>query len=77
MPGAIELFRTKAAEAGRNPDDIPISIFTMGNRTDRIERYAELGVDRVVIMPPTMQLHSADDALRHLDGLAATVEALS
>ena len=77
VPGAIELFRTKAAEAGRNPDDIPISIFTMGNRTDRIERYAQLGVDRVVIMPPTMHLHSADDVLRHLDSLTSTVEALS
>ena len=77
VAGAIELFRAKAADAGRNPDDIPISIFTMGNRTDRIERYADLGVHRVVIMPPTMQLHSADDVVRHLDSLAPTVAALA
>lgn len=70
VAGAIELFRTKAAEAGRNPEDIPISIFAMGDRPDRIERYAELGADRVVIMPPTMQLHSADDTRRHLDSVA-------
>lgn len=77
VPGAIELFRTKAAEAGRDPESIPISIFTMGNRPDRIERYAELGVDRVVIMPPTMKLHQADDTVRHLDSLAAMVDALA
>lgn len=71
--GAIDLFRTKAAEAGRPAEDIPISIFSMGNRRDRLERYAELGADRVVIMPRTMQLHTADETLRHLDDLATMV----
>jgi probable F420-dependent oxidoreductase len=75
--GAIDLFRTKAAEADRNPEDIPISIFTMGNRRDRVERYAELGVDRVVIMPRTMELHSADDTLRHLDDMTSLVSDLA
>lgn len=77
VAGAIELFRAKAVDAGRNPDDIPISIFTMGNRSDRMERYADLGVDRVVVMPPTMALHSADDTLRHLDRQAEVMAALS
>lgn len=75
--GAIDLFQTKAADADRNPEDIPISIFSMGNRRDRIERYAELGADRVVIMPRTMAVHPADDTLRHLDEIADLVEALS
>lgn len=75
--GAIDLFRTKAAEAERNPEDIPISIFSMGNRRDRIERYAELGADRVVIMPRTMKLHGADETLRHLDDLAEMVSDLT
>lgn len=75
--GAIDLFRTKAAEAGRPAEDIPISIFSMGNRRDRIERYAELGVDRIVIMPRTMKLHAADDTLRHLDDLASMVADLA
>lgn len=70
VAGAIDLFRTKATEAGRNAEDIPISIFTMGNRPDRIERYAELGVDRVVIMPPTMSLHGDATTLSHLDAMA-------
>ena len=68
--GAIDLFRSKAAEAGRQAEDIPISIFTMGNRRDRLERYAELGVDRIVIMPKTMKVHDANATLRHLDELA-------
>ncbi|MEL6983653.1 MAG: TIGR03619 family F420-dependent LLM class oxidoreductase [Actinomycetota bacterium] len=75
--GAIDLFRTKAAEADRKPEDIPISIFTMGNRRDRVERYVDLGVDRVVIMPQTMELHAADDTLRHLDDMAAVVADLA
>ena len=75
--GAIDLFRTKAAEAGRPAEDIPISIFSMGNRRDRVERYAELGVDRVVIMPRTMQPHPADDTRRHLDDVADLVTDLA
>ncbi|MEM9651874.1 MAG: LLM class F420-dependent oxidoreductase [Actinomycetota bacterium] len=77
VPGAIELFRTKATEAGRDPDTIPISIFTMGNNADRIKSYAALGVDRVVIMPPTMDLHGADVTLRLLDNLGGLVEDLT
>ena len=75
--GAIELFRTKATEAGRPAEEIPISIFSMGNRRDRVERYAELGADRVVIMPRTMELHSAADTLRHLDDMAEMVAELA
>ena len=75
--GAIDLFRTKAAEAGRPAEDIPISIFSMGNRRDRIERYGELGADRVVIMPKTMELQDAAATLRHLDELADMVSELA
>lgn len=75
--GAIDLFRTKAAEADRPAEDIPISIFTMGSKPSRIERYAELGADRVVIMPPTMARHSADETVRHLDAQAELIASLS
>jgi probable F420-dependent oxidoreductase len=75
VAGGIELFKTTAAEAGRDPDTIPISLFLLAPRPDRVERYADLGVDRVVVMPPTMALHSADDTLRHLDSVADLVEA--
>ena len=75
--GAIDLFRTKAAEAGRDADALAISIFAMDRRVDRLARYGELGVDRLVFFPPTMHVHSADDTLRHLDDLAETMAALA
>lgn len=75
--GAIDLFRTKAAEADRAAEDIPISIFSMGNRRERVERYAELGTDRVVIMPKTMEVIDKASTLRHLDDLADMVAELS
>jgi probable F420-dependent oxidoreductase len=75
--GAIDLFRTKAAQAGRPAEDIPISIFSMGNRRDRVERYGELGAERVVIMPKTMELQDAAATLRHLDELADMVSELA
>ena len=76
--GAIELFRRLAAEAGRPAEDIPISIFVMGGaRRDRVERYAELGVDRVVFMPPTMHRHPASETLAQLDAVADMVSELA
>lgn len=77
VPGAIELFRSKAEAAGRNPDEIPITIFAAGNSPRRLASYAELGVDRVVLNPPTMEVHSAEDTLRHLDSVANLVSDLA
>jgi alkanesulfonate monooxygenase SsuD/methylene tetrahydromethanopterin reductase-like flavin-dependent oxidoreductase (luciferase family) len=77
VAAAIELFRQRAAEAGRAAEDIPISIVAAAPRPDRIERYAELGVDRVVFLPPTMAVHPASDTLRFLDTVAPMVEALA
>jgi probable F420-dependent oxidoreductase len=75
--GGIELFRRLAAEAGRNPDDIPITIFAFGGpRRDRIDTYAELGVERVVVTPPTMMRHDADTTLKRLDEWTAITEDL-
>ena len=77
VPGGIALFREKAAEHGRDPDSIPITIFAMGRiNIDRLRSYGELGVHRVVLPPPSMDLHSADDTRRHLDGFTAVLEAL-
>ena len=77
VAGAIDLFRTTVSDTGRNPEDIPISIFTMGSRPDRIERYAELGVDRIVIMPPTMELHDTAATMAHLDAATDLLTALA
>lgn len=72
--GGVELFRRLAAEAGRDPDAIPISLFVWGQpKPQRLETYAELGVERLVFQPPTMELHDRDATLRWLDQLQETV----
>ncbi len=66
--GGIELFRRLAAEAGRNAEDIPISVFAFGKpNRKRLDVYTELGVERIVVPPPTMMRHDADATRRWLD----------
>jgi alkanesulfonate monooxygenase SsuD/methylene tetrahydromethanopterin reductase-like flavin-dependent oxidoreductase (luciferase family) len=68
VAGGIELFRTLATEAGRDASAIPISIFAFGRpRQDRLEVYARLGVERIVVPPPRMSRHDADATLHWLD----------
>jgi probable F420-dependent oxidoreductase len=74
--GGIAKFRELAAEAGRNPDDIPISLFVWGRpRMDRLEGYAAAGVSQFVFTPVNFDLPSADDTLRYLDELAPVLSA--
>ncbi|MFT7650381.1 MAG: putative F420-dependent oxidoreductase [Candidatus Poriferisodalaceae bacterium] len=70
VAGGIELFRRLATEAGRNPDDIPITIHSFSVNLERFESYADMGVERIVLFPPTMSLLSTDNTLAHLDRLA-------
>jgi probable F420-dependent oxidoreductase len=77
VPGAIALFREKAAAEGRDPDTIPITIFALGRLSlKRLVSYADLGVSRVVLPPVSMVPHAEDETLRHLDGLGEVVETL-
>lgn len=73
VAGAIELFRRLATEAGRNPDDIPITIHSFQINEARFESYAELGVERIVLFPSSMKLTSTDDSLKHLEELSPLV----
>ncbi len=68
----IQRFRELAIEAGRDPGDIPITLFSWGwapgdPSLDRLKSYEDLGVDRVVVTPPTMDRHGADTTMRRLD----------
>lgn len=77
VDGGIALFRQLAAEAGRDPDVIPITIFTWNTpKPARLEHYAELGVQRVVLPPASMSTAGPDGTLDYLDGLADTLTAL-
>jgi probable F420-dependent oxidoreductase len=57
-------FQEMAREAGRDPASIEISLFGLGENLDRVKRFAEMGVTRVVPMFPP---EKADTVLPMLD----------
>ena len=60
--------RRLAAEAGRDAGAIPITVFSFGRpNRERLGSYAELGVERIVIPPPTMMRHDDKATLDWLD----------
>jgi probable F420-dependent oxidoreductase len=61
-------FRQMAAEAGRNPDEVPMSIFAARQDTEVLKRYRDAGVDRAVIMVGSK---GRDEMLKDLDAAAA------
>ncbi len=74
IASGVQLFRDLAAEAGRDPNQIPISIFAWNVPPPaRLAHYAELGVERIVLPPPTMSTVDTDTTLRHLDALSDIV----
>jgi probable F420-dependent oxidoreductase len=75
VPGGVRLFRQLAADAGRDPDTIPISIFAFGkpNRS-RLDGYAALGISRIVIPPPRMSRHHTDATMKWLDEWAPVID---
>ncbi len=60
-------FRQMAAEAGRNPDEVPMSVFAAPQDPERLKRYRDAGVERAVIMLPTT---AREEALKNLDAAA-------
>ncbi len=68
IPDRVAHFRRLAAEAGRDPATIGITIFAWGNPPPaRLDSYAELGIERVVVGPATFELHNAPTTLKFLD----------
>ena len=67
-------FRQMAAEAGRNPDDVPMSVFAASQNLERLKRYRDAGVDRAVFMLPT---GARDAVLKDLDASVALVGQLA
>lgn len=60
-------FRQMAAEAGREPDDLPVTSFGLQPEADKVARTADAGVDRVVF---GLQPEKADTILPVLDEYA-------
>jgi hypothetical protein len=54
------------------PEDVPVTMFCWGWESvqpsiENLKEYADLGVERIVVCPPTMQRHGPDVTLRRLD----------
>jgi alkanesulfonate monooxygenase SsuD/methylene tetrahydromethanopterin reductase-like flavin-dependent oxidoreductase (luciferase family) len=62
-------FRQMAAEAGRDPASVPVTIFGTPEHLDRLQRYRDLGIARVVVSLPSAQ---ADEILPHSRSLGGT-----
>jgi probable F420-dependent oxidoreductase len=61
---ALPKFHDMVREAGRDPASIEVSLFGLGDDLDRIKRFADLGVTRVVPMFPP---EKADTVLPIID----------
>ena len=74
----ISRFRRLVAEAGRRPEDVPVTMFCWGwepgqPSVGNLKEYADLGVERIVVCPPTMERHGPEVTLRRLDEFMSLV----
>ncbi|HJU20339.1 MAG TPA: LLM class F420-dependent oxidoreductase [Stellaceae bacterium] len=63
-------FREMAQEAGRDPATVPVSIFGAVENADRLRRYRDQGIARVIVSLPSAK---ADQILPVLDRWAALI----
>ncbi|HEV2099411.1 MAG TPA: LLM class F420-dependent oxidoreductase [Stellaceae bacterium] len=63
-------FRQMAADAGRDPGAIPVTIFGAPEDLDRLKRYRDQGIDRAVVTLPSAK---ADEILPVLDRWAELI----
>ncbi len=64
-------FHQMAAEVGRESGSVPVTLFGASEDLDRLRRYRDLGVARVVVSLPSAR---ADEILPVLDRWAALIE---
>ena len=67
-------FRQMAAEAGRDPATVPITVWGVGEAVDRLQRYRDQGVARIVVSLPS---EPAEKTLPTLDRWAALIRRLA
>jgi probable F420-dependent oxidoreductase len=63
-------FRQMAAEAGRDPAEVPITVWGIGQDVGRLQRYRDQGIARVVVSLPA---EPADKTLPRLDTRAELI----
>jgi probable F420-dependent oxidoreductase len=66
-------FRQMATEAGRDPATVPITVWGVGEAVDRLQRYRDQGVARIVVSLPS---EPAEKTLPTLDRWAALIRHL-
>jgi probable F420-dependent oxidoreductase len=66
-------FRQMAAEAGRDPATVPITVWGVGEAVDRLRRYQDQGVARIVVSLPS---EPAEKTLPTLDRWAELIRRL-
>jgi probable F420-dependent oxidoreductase len=75
VEGNIAHFRELVAENGRDPADIPISLFLFSRPTpERLTRFAALGFERIVLAFENGDVQPESATMRHLDTLTSVVE---
>jgi probable F420-dependent oxidoreductase len=67
-------FRQMAAEAGRDPAIVPITVWGVGEAVDRLQRYRDQGVARIVVSLPS---EPAEKTLPTLDRWASLIRRLA
>jgi probable F420-dependent oxidoreductase len=67
-------FRQMAAEVGRDPTEVPITVWGIAPDLDRLRRYEDQGVARVVVQ---LAPEKADQTLPLLDRWAALIQRLN
>ena len=66
-------FRQMAAEAGRDPDSIPITVYGVAEDADLLKRYRDVKTERVVI---TLPAAGREEVLPVLDRIAGLIRIL-
>lgn len=70
MPAAIRELHALAKQAGRQPKDLPVSIFGAPGEEAALRKYQEMGIDRTVFFAPSA---GKDTVLPLLDKYAAFI----
>jgi probable F420-dependent oxidoreductase len=74
VEGGVARFRDLVVANGRDPADVPISLFLFSRPTPaRLERFAALGLARVVLAFENADVQPESETMRHLDALTPLV----
>jgi probable F420-dependent oxidoreductase len=75
VTAAVRDFRDLVSDAGRDPHAVPISLlmFTRPHPA-QLEEYTALGLERIVLVSPSVELPAADEILQDLDSITPIVQ---